>query len=157
MAAKKTDKTVEKNPAADKRAALETVISRIERECGKGSIMRLGENAAMNVQAVSTGSLSLDFALGIGGIPKGRIIEIYGPESSGKTTLAIHAIAEAQKAGGIAAMIDAEHAFDRTYAQALGVNLETLLISQPDNGEQALEIADSLIRSSAIDIMLENC
>ena len=152
MAAKEKDK--EKELAESKAAALETALSQIEKKCGKGSIMRLGDTAGMEVVGVTTGSLSLDIALGIGGIPRGRIIEIYGPESSGKTTLAIHAIAQAQKSGGIAAIIDAEHAFDRTYAKALGVDLDTLLISQPDNGEQALEIADNLIRSGAVDIVV---
>ena len=134
---------------------LELTTEQIEKKFGKGAIMKLGNNAEhLEVAAIPTGALPLDAALGIGGVPRGRIVEIYGPESSGKTTLAIHAIAEAQKAGGIAAMIDAEHAFDRSYAQALGVNLDTLLISQPDNGEQALEIADNLIRSGAIDIVV---
>jgi len=154
MATKKTEKTVEKNPASDKRAALETVISRIERECGKGSIMRLGENAHMNVSAVSTGSLSLDFALGVGGIPRGRITEIYGPESSGKTTIALHVIAEVQRQGGEAAFIDAEHALDPSYAKKLGVNINNLLVSQPDYGEQALSIAETLANSGAIDIIV---
>ena len=139
---------------SDKRKALETAMQQIEKMYGKGSIMRYGENAETNVEAIPTGSLALDLALGIGGVPRGRIIEIYGPESSGKTTLAIHAIAEAQKAGGIAAFIDAEHAFDRFYAAKLGVDVDNLLISQPDNGEQALEIAEQLIRSSAIDIIV---
>ena len=139
---------------ADKQKALETAISQIEKNFGKGSIMRLGQNTAMNVEAISTGSVTLDAATGIGGLPRGRIIEIYGPESSGKTTLAIHAIAEAQKAGGIAAIIDAEHAFDRFYAEQLGVDVNNLLMAQPDNGEQALEIAEQLIRSSAIDILV---
>ena len=154
MAAKKTEKAVEKNPASDKKAALETVISRIERECGKGSIMRLGENANMNVSAVSTGSLSLDFALGVGGIPRGRITEIYGPESSGKTTIALHVIAEVQRQGGEAAFIDAEHALDPAYAKKLGVNINNLLVSQPDYGEQALSIAETLANSGAIDIIV---
>ena len=154
MATKKTEKAVEKNPASDKRAALETVISRIERECGKGSIMRLGENAHMNVSAVSTGSLSLDFALGVGGIPRGRITEIYGPESSGKTTIALHVIAEVQRQGGEAAFIDAEHALDPAYAKKLGVNINNLLVSQPDYGEQALSIAETLANSGAIDIIV---
>ena len=138
---------------AAKLKALQATIDKIEKDYGKGTIMKLGEQPQWDVQVIS-GSVALDHALGIGGYPRGRIVEIYGPESSGKTTLAIHAIAQAQKAGGIAAMIDAEHAFDRTYAKALGVNLETLLISQPDNGEQALEIADNLIRSGAIDIVV---
>lgn len=134
--------------------ALQATIDKIEKDYGKGTIMKLGDQPKWDVQVIPSGSIALDHALGIGGYPKGRIIEIYGPESSGKTTLAIHAIAQAQKLGGIAAMIDAEHAFDRTYAKALGVDLETLLISQPDNGEQALEIADNLIRSGAIDIIV---
>ena len=137
-----------------KERALKTAISQLERNYGAGTIMKLGENTHMEVQAVHTGSIALDMALGIGGVPRGRIIEIFGPESSGKTTLAIHAIAEAQKAGGIAAFIDAEHAFDSYYAQNLGVDIDNLLISQPDNGEQALEIADSLIRSSTIDLIV---
>ena len=139
---------------AAKLKALQATIDKIEKDFGKGTIMKLGDQPQWDVQVIPSGSVALDHALGIGGYPRGRIIEIYGPESSGKTTLAIHAIAEAQKQGGIAAMIDAEHAFDRSYAQALGVNLETLLISQPDNGEQALEIADNLIRSGAIDIIV---
>ena len=139
---------------AAKLKALQATLDKIEKDYGKGTIMKLGDQPEWDVQVIPSGSLALDHALGIGGYPRGRIVEIYGPESSGKTTLAIHAIAEAQKAGGIAAMIDAEHAFDRSYAKALGVNLETLLISQPDNGEQALEIADNLIRSGAIDIIV---
>ena len=139
---------------AAKLKALQATIDKIEKDYGKGTIMKLGDQPDWDVQVIPSGSIALDHALGIGGYPRGRIIEIYGPESSGKTTLAIHAIAEAQKTGGIAAMIDAEHAFDRTYAQALGVNLETLLVSQPDNGEQALEIADNLIRSGAVDIVV---
>ena len=139
----------------DKLKALDAALAQIERQYGKGAVMKLGDpGSQMNVETIPTGSLSLDVALGLGGVPKGRIVEIYGPESSGKTTLAIHAIAQAQKQGGIAAIIDAEHAFDRTYAKNLGVDLETLLISQPDNGEQALEIADNLIRSGAIDIIV---
>ena len=139
---------------AAKMKALQATIDKIEKDYGKGTIMKLGEQPQWDVQVIPSGSVALDHALGIGGYPRGRIVEIYGPESSGKTTLAIHAIAQAQKTGGIAAMIDAEHAFDRTYAKALGVNLETLLISQPDNGEQALEIADNLIRSGAVDIVV---
>ncbi len=139
---------------AAKLKALQATIDKIEKDYGKGTIMKLGEQPQWDVQVIPSGSVALDHALGIGGYPRGRIVEIYGPESSGKTTLAIHAIAEAQKTGGIAAMIDAEHAFDRTYAKALGVNLETLLISQPDNGEQALEIAANLIRSGAVDIVV---
>ena len=140
---------------AAKLKALQATIDKIEKDYGKGTIMKLGDQPEWSdAQFIPSGSVSLDHALGIGGYPRGRIVEIYGPESSGKTTLAIHAIAQAQKAGGIAAMIDAEHAFDRSYAKALGVNLETLLISQPDNGEQALEIADNLIRSGAVDIVV---
>jgi len=138
----------------EKLKALQLTMDKIDKSYGKGSIMRLGDKAVEDVPAISSGSIGLDAALGIGGYPKGRIIEIYGPESSGKTTLAIHAIAEAQKAGGIAAIIDAEHAFDPSYAAKLGVNIAELLISQPDNGEQALEIADNLIRSGAIDIIV---
>ena len=154
MAAKKTEKAVEKNPVSDKAAMLETVVSKITREHGKGAIMRLGDNASMNVSAVSTGSLSLDFALGVGGIPRGRITEIYGPESSGKTTIALHTIAEVQKQGGSAAFIDAEHALDPSYAKKLGVNINELLVSQPDYGEQALSIAETLANSGAIDIIV---
>ena len=155
MATKKAEKQTDKATAmSDKKAALETVITRIERECGKGSIMRLGENANMNVSAVSTGSLSLDFALGVGGIPRGRITEIYGPESSGKTTIALHVIAEVQRQGGEAAFIDAEHALDPSYAKKLGVNINNLLVSQPDYGEQALSIAETLANSGAIDIIV---
>ena len=150
----KKEETEQLTPQQEKMKALQAAMSKIEKDFGKGSIMRMGEEKIENVEVIPTGSIGLNAALGVGGYPKGRIIEIYGPESSGKTTLAIHAIAQAQKAGGIAAMIDAEHAFDRTYAKALGVNLETLLISQPDNGEQALEIADNLIRSGAIDIVV---
>ena len=139
---------------ADKLKALRAAMDKIEKNFGKGSIMKLGEEQIENIEVIPTGSIALDAALGVGGYPKGRIIEIYGPESSGKTTLAIHAIAEAQKAGGIAAFIDAEHAFDRFYAEKLGVDVENLLISQPDNGEQALEIAEQLIRSSAVDIIV---
>ena len=138
----------------DKLKVLSAVMDKIEKDFGKGSIMRMNSESIEDVAVIPSGSVTLDMALGVGGYPKGRIIEIYGPESSGKTTLAIHAIAEAQKAGGIAAFIDAEHAFDSFYAQKLGVDIDNLLISQPDNGEQALEIADSLIRSSAIDIIV---
>ncbi len=138
----------------DKLKALQAAMSKIERDFGKGSIMKLGENNVEKVEVIPTGSLGLDMALGVGGYPKGRIIEIYGPESSGKTTLALHAIAEAQKQGGIAAFIDAEHAFDRFYAANLGVDVDELLISQPDNGEQALQIADQLISSAAVDIIV---
>jgi len=134
--------------------ALQAAMAKIEKDFGKGSIMKLGDEKIENVEVIPTGSIALNAALGVGGYPKGRIIEIYGPESSGKTTLAIHAIAECQKAGGIAAFIDAEHAFDRFYAEKLGVDIDNLWISQPDNGEQALEIADQLIRSSAIDILV---
>ena len=139
---------------ADKLKVLSAVMDKIEKDFGKGSIMRMSADSVADVQVIPSGSITLDMALGVGGYPKGRVIEIFGPESSGKTTLAIHAIAEAQKAGGIAAFIDAEHAFDSYYAQKLGVDIDNLLIPQPDNGEQALEIADSLIRSSAIDIIV---
>ena len=142
------------NEKEGKLKALQAAMSKIEKDFGKGSIMKLGDEQIEKVEVIPTGSIALNAALGVGGYPKGRIIEIYGPESSGKTTLAIHAIAEAQKAGGIAAFIDAEHAFDRFYAANLGVDIENLLISQPDNGEQALEIADQLIRSSAVDIVV---
>lgn len=138
----------------DKLKALQLTLDKLEKSYGKGTIMKLGDSAVEPVEAISTGSLGLDIALGIGGVPKGRVVEIYGPESSGKTTLATHVIAEAQKKGGIAAIIDAEHAFDKYYAQKLGVDVENLLISQPDNGEQALEIADNLIRSGAIDVIV---
>jgi len=141
-------------PASDKKKALETAIAQIERDFGKGSIMRLGENSGIVVEAIPTGSLSLDVALGIGGVPKGRIIEIYGPESSGKTTLALHIVAEAQKRGGEVAFIDAEHALDPTYARALGVDIDSMLISQPDTGEQGLEICEALVRSGAIDVVV---
>ncbi len=139
---------------ADKKTALDTAISQIEKQFGKGSVMKLGETADMNVESISTGSLSLDIALGIGGVPRGRIIEIYGPESSGKTTVALSVIAEAQKTGGTAAFIDAEHALDPDYAQALGVDIASLLVSQPDTGEQALEITEALVRSNAIDVIV---
>ena len=139
---------------ADKLKVLSAVMDKIEKDFGKGSIMRMSSDSVTDVPVIPSGSITLDMALGVGGYPKGRVIEIFGPESSGKTTLAIHAIAEAQKAGGIAAFIDAEHAFDSYYAQKLGVDIDNLLVSQPDNGEQALEIADSLIRSSAIDIIV---
>ena len=141
-------------PQQEKLKALQAAMSKIEKDFGKGSIMRMGDEKIEQVDVIPTGSIALNAALGVGGYPKGRIIEIYGPESSGKTTLAIHAIAECQKAGGIAAFIDAEHAFDRFYAQKLGVDVNNLYISQPDNGEQALEIADQLIRSAAIDIIV---
>ena len=155
MATKKTDKPEKSvSSVSDKKMALETAISRIEREYGKGTIMKLGENTHMNVSAVSTGSLSLDMALGIGGVPRGRIIEIYGPESSGKTTVALHVVAEVQKLGGEAAFIDAEHALDPVYAKNLGVDINNLLVSQPDSGEQALEIADALVHSGAIDAIV---
>ena len=141
-------------PASDKKKALETAMAQIERTYGKGSIMRLGENTGIVVDAIPTGSLSLDIALGIGGVPKGRIIEIYGPESSGKTTLALHIVAEAQKRGGEVAFIDAEHALDPGYARALGVDIDSMLISQPDTGEQGLEICEALVRSGAIDVVV---
>ena len=150
----KKEETEQLTPQQEKMKALQAALSKIEKDFGKGSIMRMGEEKIENVEVIPTGSIGLNAALGVGGYPKGRIIEIYGPESSGKTTLAIHAIAEAQKAGGVAAFIDAEHAFDRFYAQKLGVDIDNLYISQPDNGEQALEIADQLIRSAAIDIIV---
>ena len=138
----------------EKRKALDAAMSQLEKQFGKGSVMKLGDYKSMNVEAISTGALNLDIALGIGGIPKGRIIEIYGPESSGKTTLALHAVAESQKAGGEAAFIDAEHALDPSYAKKIGVDIDNLIVSQPDTGEQALEIAEALIRSGAIDIIV---
>jgi len=150
MEKEKKDNNVNK----EKLKALQLTLDKIDKDFGKGAIMKMGDKAVADVPSISSGSISLDMALGIGGFPRGRVIEIYGPESSGKTTLAIHAIAEAQKVGGIAAIIDAEHAFDRFYAEKLGVDVENLLISQPDNGEQALEIADHLIRSGAIDIVV---
>ncbi|MBC7417212.1 MAG: recombinase RecA, partial [Pedobacter sp.] len=142
------------NSNPDKLKALQLTLDKLEKSYGKGAIMKLGDSPIESIESISTGSISLDIALGIGGIPKGRVIEIYGPESSGKTTLATHIIAEAQKRGGIAAFIDAEHAFDQFYAKKLGVDTDNLLISQPDNGEQALEIADNLIRSGAIDVIV---
>lgn len=155
MAEKKTTKTVGDAASTDAKAkALATAVEQIEKQYGKGAVMRLGENASMNVEHISTGSLSLDMALGIGGIPKGRIVEIYGPESSGKTTVALHCVAEAQKQGGTAAFIDVEHALDPVYASNLGVDIDSLLVSQPDSGEQALEIAEALVRSGAIDIIV---
>ena len=152
--AKKIEDEGAQNPQSEKLKALQAAMSKIEKDFGKGSIMKLGDEQIENVEVIPTGSIALNAALGVGGYPKGRIIEIYGPESSGKTTLAIHAIAEAQKAGGIAAFIDAEHAFDRFNAEKLGVDVNNLYIAQPDNGEQALEIADQLIRSSAVDIVV---
>jgi len=151
-----TDKAMAKaeQEKQKKLKVLEATLGNIEKNFGKGTIMKLGANPIENIPSISTGSIGLDHALGIGGLPKGRVIEIYGPESSGKTTLAIHVIAEAQKAGGIAAFIDAEHAFDRFYAEKLGVDTENLLVSQPDNGEQALEVTDNLIRSGAIDVIV---
>ncbi len=154
MAKKTTAPSEPLDPKAEKMKALMAAMGKIEKDFGKGSIMKMSEEKIEQVEVIPTGSLGLDLALGVGGYPKGRIIEIFGPESSGKTTLAIHAIAEAQKAGGIAAFIDAEHAFDRFYAEHLGVNMENLLISQPDNGDQALQIADQLISSAAVDIIV---
>ncbi len=151
---KKVEKIVQVEGAEEKKKALATAISQIEKEYGKGTIMKLGENPQMSVSAVSTGSIALDFALGIGGVPRGRIIEIYGPESSGKTTLALHVIAEVQKTGGVAAFIDAEHALDPVYAKALGVDIGEMLVSQPDSGEQALDITESLVRSGAVDVVV---
>ena len=153
MAEKKTAvKTA--GPASDKKQAIKTAMEQIEKAYGKGAIMRFGDGAQLNVDAIPTGSLALDVALGIGGLPRGRIVEIYGPESSGKTTLALHVVAEAQKRGGEVAFVDAEHALDPTYARALGVNIEEMLISQPDTGEQALEITEALVRSGAIDVIV---
>ena len=146
MADKKKATVAVPAPASNKQKALETALAQIEKNFGKGAVMRLGENAGMNVETISTGSLTLDLALGVGGLPRGRITEIYGPEASGKTTLALHAVAEAQKAGGEAAYIDVEHALDPVYARALGVDVDSLLVSQPDSAEQALEIAEALIR-----------
>ena len=154
MAEKKKAPISTHSQASDKKKALETCIAQIEKNYGKGAIMRLGDDIPVNVEALSTGSLSLDLALGIGGVPKGRIIEIYGPEASGKTTLALHVVAAAQKAGGEAAYIDVEHALDPVYAQALGVDIDSLLVSQPDTGEQALEICEALVRSGAIDVVV---
>ena len=154
MAAEKVTKAASTAPNADKKRAIETAMAQIEKLYGKGSIMRCGDEQAANVEAISTGSLALDLALGIGGLPKGRIVEIYGPESSGKTTLALHVLAQAQKAGGEVAFIDAEHALDITYARALGVKVEDMLVSQPDTGEQALEITEALVRSGAIDVIV---
>ncbi len=158
MAAKaeKTKKTVERTEMdqSERRKALDAALSQIEKQYGKGAIMRLGENRKMNVDAIPTGSISLDVALGIGGLPRGRIVEIYGPEASGKTTLALHVVAETQKRGGEAAYIDVEHALDPVYARALGVDVDSLLVSQPDTGEQALEIMEALIRSGAVDIVV---
>ena len=142
------------NENSEKRKALEMALSQIEKQFGKGSVMKLGDFTAMNIEAIPTGALSLDIALGIGGIPRGRIIEVFGPESSGKTTLALHMIAEAQKMGGEAAFIDAEHALDPVYAKKLGVDIDNLIVSQPDTGEQALEIAEALVRSGALDIIV---
>ena len=154
MAEKKKVPAIVTPASSDRKKALETAIAKIEKDYGKGTIMRLGDDISINVAALSTGSLSLDLALGIGGLPKGRIIEIYGPEASGKTTLALHAVASAQKEGGDAAYIDVEHALEPAYAQALGVDINSLLISQPDTGEQALDIAESLVRSGAVDIVV---
>ena len=154
MAEKKQPPTPTKKTGNDKKTALETALSQIEKQFGKGAIMKLGQNVTMQVDAISTGSLSLDLALGIGGLPRGRIVEIYGPEASGKTTLALHCIAEAQKNGGEVAFIDVEHALDPVYAKALGVDIESMLVSQPDTGEQALEICEALVRSGAIDCVV---
>ena len=154
MAEKKKAASAVASVSGDKKKALETAIAQIEKNYGKGTIMRLGDDIPVNVEALSTGSLSLDLALGIGGVPRGRIVEIYGPEASGKTTLALHVVASAQKAGGEAAYIDVEHALEPAYARALGVDIDSLLISQPDTGEQALDIAESLVRSGAIDVLV---
>ena len=147
-------KNIPDNQNSDKKKALETALQQIEKNFGKGTVMRLGDKPEMNVDAIPTGSLALDAALGIGGVPKGRIIEIYGPESSGKTTLALHIVAEAQKKGGEVAFVDAEHALDPTYAAAIGVDIDSMLVSQPDTGEQALEITDALVRSGAVDVVV---
>ena len=153
--AKASEKAAIKQQSGDERkAALESVLSKIEKDFGKGSVMKLGDAANMNVDVISTGSLPIDMALGVGGLPRGRIVEIYGPESSGKTTVALHVVAEAQKAGGTAAFIDAEHALDPVYAKALGVNIDELYVAQPDNGEQALDITEALVRSGAIDVVV---
>ncbi len=152
MAIKAKEEATE--PVADKKKAISTAMGQIEKKYGKGSIMTLGKNVEMNVSAIPTGSIALDLALGIGGVPRGRIVEIYGPESSGKTTVALHIVAQTQKMGGEAAFIDAEHALDPVYAKALGVNIDELLVSQPDSGEQALEIAEALVRSDAIDVLV---
>ncbi|MBO5798170.1 MAG: DNA recombination/repair protein RecA, partial [Clostridia bacterium] len=154
MAEKKAAPKAAPSKAESRQKALEVALQQIEKSYGKGAVMRLGENSNLNVESIPTGSLALDAALGIGGLPRGRIVEIYGPESSGKTTLALHAVAEAQKLGGEAAFIDVEHALDPVYAAALGVNVDSLLVSQPDTGELALEIAEALIRSGAIDIVV---
>ena len=154
MAAKKETAKPTAAPASDKKAALETALAQIEKQFGKGAVMKLGANVAMQVDAISTGSLGLDLALGIGGLPRGRVVEIYGPESSGKTTLALQTLAEAQKMGGEVAFIDVEHALDPVYARALGVDIDTLLVSQPDTGEQAMEICEALVRSGAIDAIV---
>ncbi|MCL2841995.1 MAG: recombinase RecA [Oscillospiraceae bacterium] len=154
MADKKKATVTPAAPATDKKKAIETAMSKIEKDYGKGSIMRMGDRQAINVDAISTGSLALDMSLGIGGVPKGRIIEIYGPESSGKTTLALHIVASAQKEGGEVAFVDAEHALEPAYARALGVDIDSLIISQPDTGEQALEITEVLVRSGAVDVVV---
>ena len=154
MAAKKDTTPKTPGPASDKKQALETALAQIEKQFGKGAVMKLGANIAMQVDAIPTGSLGLDLALGIGGVPRGRIIEVYGPESSGKTTLALHILAEAQKMGGEVAFIDVEHALDPVYAAALGVDIDSLLVSQPDTGEQAMEICEALVRSGAIDAIV---
>ena len=154
MAAKKDTSPKTAGPAADKKAALETALAQIEKQFGKGAVMKLGANVTMQVDAIPTGSLGLDLALGIGGVPRGRIVEVYGPESSGKTTLALQILAEAQKMGGEVAFIDVEHALDPTYAAALGVDIDSLLVSQPDTGEQAMEICEALVRSGAIDAVV---
>lgn len=151
---KKASDKAKDSQTDNKHKALEAALAQIEKNYGKGAVMRLGENVGMNVDCIPTGSMTLDAALGIGGLPRGRIVEIYGPEASGKTTLALHAVAEAQKMGGEAAFIDVEHALDPVYAKALGVDVDSLLVSQPDTGEQALEIAEALIRSGAIDIVV---
>lgn len=154
MAEKKSAASTKKAAVSDKKVALETALAQIEKQFGKGAVMKLGSNSSMQVDAISTGSLSLDIALGVGGVPRGRVVEVYGPESSGKTTLALHILAEAQKSGGEVAFIDVEHALDPEYARALGVDIDSLLVSQPDTGEQALEICEALVRSGAIDAIV---
>ncbi len=154
MAASNLKLVEDKNLDTDRQKALDAALAQIDRAFGKGSAMKLGQKETMQVETISTGSLGLDIALGVGGLPKGRVIEVYGPESSGKTTLALHVLAEAQKAGGTVAFVDAEHALDPGYAKKLGVNIDELIISQPDTGEQALEIVDTLVRSNAIDVLV---
>ena len=154
MAKEAKDPNEKAKPSAERQKALDTALAQIERQFGKGSVMKMSDRTATPIEVIPTGSIALDIALGIGGIPRGRVVEIFGPESSGKTTLTLHAIANAQKSGGIAAFIDAEHAFDAEYAKKLGVDIDALLVSQPDTGEQALEIMDMLVRSGALDLIV---